>query len=207
MKNKDLLLIEYGQYLTKESEKQNIGIFSSSNNINSSQNCREKTNEFSYYYINKDGVRISKFNVKLSDNIEEVSKQLMYEVATRYYGISVDELKRINLQDHNMFHAFYCDIKNKITLKELIEHFKGKKEWEAQAYNVLTHNCQNFGAEIIKLLKAVRVDERYRVRTREKMIIPNCMINAFWENEEWSLTNTLGRIPIFGAFYDVFTGK
>ena len=70
-------------------------------------------------------------------------------------------------------------------------------------YNALTHNCQHFGAEIIKILKAERIGEFFKLRTREKLILPNCIINAFWENEELSMANTLGRIPIFGFFYDV----
>ncbi len=28
-------------------------------------------------------------------------------------------------------------------------------------------------------------------------------MNALWHNEKLSLTNTLGRIPIFGIFYDI----
>ena len=34
-------------------------------------------------------------------------------------------------------------------------------------YNALTHNCQHFGAEIIKILKAERIGEFFRLRTRE----------------------------------------
>ena len=209
MENKDAFLIEYGQYLTEDSEKQSTGIFSSSNNIGSSNNPKEKSTDFEYYYINKDGVRICKFGFKLEGNIDEVNKKLMAEIAVHYYGISVNEFERINNSNIvlNKFHAFLCKINNKITLKELFKYFEGKKEWEAQGYSLLTHNCQHFGAEMIKILKAERVDESLKVRTREKLILPNCIINAFWHNEEWSMTNTLGRIPIFGFFYDMFSGK
>ena len=41
MENKDLFLIEYGQYLTKDSEKKSTGIFSFTNYIESSNDPRE----------------------------------------------------------------------------------------------------------------------------------------------------------------------
>ena len=58
-------------------------------------------------------------------------------------------------------------------------------------------------AEIIRILKAVRIDERTKVRTIEKMILPNKIISALWDNEDWSVTNTIGRIPIIGLLYDL----
>ena len=203
MENKDIFLMEYGQYLTKDSEKENVGMFSLLNKVGSSSDPREENNDVEYYYINKDGVRISKFGFKMEGDFKELNKKLITEISTKYYGITEEEFLRINERESNIFHAFLCKINNKMTLQELFSHFEGKKEWEAQGYNVATHNCQDFGAEIIKILKAERVDESLKIRTREKMIMPNCIINAFWHNEQWSLTNTLGRIPIFGFFYDV----
>ena len=203
MENKDIFLMEYGQYLTKNSEKENVGMFSLLNKVGSSSDPREENNDVEYYYINKDGVRISKFGFKMEGDFKELNKKLITEISTKYYGITEEEFLRINERESNIFHAFLCKINNKMTLQELFSHFEGKKEWEAQGYNVATHNCQDFGAEIIKILKAERVDESLKIRTREKMIMPNCIINAFWHNEQWSLTNTLGRIPIFGFFYDV----
>ena len=35
-------------------------------------------------------------------------------------------------------------------------------------------------------------------------MLPSCIISALWHNEKLSLTNTLGRIPIFGYFHDTF---
>ena len=203
MENKDIFLMEYGQYLTKDSEKENVGMFSLLNKVGSSSDPREENNDVEYYYINKDGVRISKFGFKMEGDFKELNKKLITEISTKYYGITEEEFLLINERESNIFHAFLCKINNKMTLQELFSHFEGKKEWEAQGYNVATHNCQDFGAEIIKILKAERVDESLKIRTREKMIMPNCIINAFWHNEQWSLTNTLGRIPIFGFFYDV----
>ena len=35
------------------------------------------------------------------------------------------------------------------------------------------------------------------------MILPNKIISALWDNEDWSVTNTIGRIPIIGLLYDL----
>ena len=96
-----------------------------------------------------------------------------------------------------------CDINNKITLRELCNNFKGEK-WEAKNYNVLNHNCQTFAAKIIKILKAIRIKEKDKIRTLEKSMLPNCIISALWDNEKLSKINTLGRIPVFGIFYDLY---
>ena len=58
----------------------------------------------------------------------------------------------------------------------------------------------------MKILKAVRVNNRDKIRVKEKMILPNCMINALWENEDLSIVNTLGRIPVLGLGFDILSG-
>ena len=50
--SKDILIIEYGNYLTIDSNLTNSGI----GLINSSKEPRENENNNIYYYINKDGV-------------------------------------------------------------------------------------------------------------------------------------------------------
>ena len=55
--SKDILIIEYGNYLTIDSNLTNSGIGS----INSSKEPRENENDNIYYYINKDGVRKTLF--------------------------------------------------------------------------------------------------------------------------------------------------
>ena len=80
-----------------------------------------------------------------------------------------------------------------------------KKKWEADKYFVLTNNCQKFGAEVIKFLKAIRKYEHDKIRILEKVILPSCIISALWSNEKLSLGNSLGRIPIFGYFHDLYT--
>jgi hypothetical protein len=211
MENDDILIIEYGQYITKDS---NIkpGIFSSSGS-KSSDNPREDKNNNSYYYINKDGARITKIDKeKYFKNNEDFDKKceiITKIIASQHYNIKYEEfnfnIKKVkDNKDANGFHNVECDVKNKITLGELIDNFKGE-EWEAKKYNLATHNCQTFGAEVLKILKAVRINERDKIRVIEKMILPNCMIKVLWDNEDLSAINTVGRIPGVGLVFDVFS--
>ena len=103
----------------------------------------------------------------------------------------------------NATNIIKCDVNNKISLRNLIALIKGEK-WLAKQYNLLSHNCQDFGAEIVKILKSIRINEKDKIRMREKMILPNCLINALSENENSSTINTIGKIPVFGLFFDLF---
>ena len=86
------------------------------------------------------------------------------------------------------------------------KEFLGEK-WEARKYNLSSHNCQDFAAELVKILNAVRINEKDKIRINEKKALPNCLINALTNNEESSTINTLGRIPIFGLFFDIFAAN
>ena len=123
-------------------------------------------------------------------------------MAIQYYNIPIENyLKEEAIFNSIYFYRVECDINNKIEIKELIENFKGER-WGAKKYNVLLHNCQTFAAEVIKILKAVRKNEEHKIRMLEKSLLPGSIINALWHNEKLSIKNTLGRIPIFGFFYD-----
>jgi len=207
MENNDILIIEYGQYITVDSDVK-AGFLSSSGS-NSSQNPRQDKNNNSYYYINKDGARITKINkekyFKNDYSYEDNCKIISKIIASEQYGIKYEDFK-FDIFKKGIVNGFYtveCNVNNKITLNELINNFKNEK-WEAKSYNLLSHNCQNFGAEVIKILKAGRVNERDKIRTREKMILPNCIIKALWDNEESSAINTLGRVPVLGLAFDAF---
>ena len=65
----------------------------------------------------------------------------------------------------------------------------------------MSNICQDFGAEIVKILKAIRINEEDKIRLKEKMILPNCLINALSENENSSTINKIGKIPVFGFFF------
>ena len=221
----DIAIIEYGQYFSEETDLKKKSIFISSS---SSNQPRENKNENLYYYINKenkdkdkrDGARITIFtknfldhylSEEYSDKYSSLSELVTDIIACQYYNKT---LKEYNEAKHNIsgfdyanivynnFHRVECEVENKIILEDLLKELKGEK-WIAKKYNVVTHNCQNFGAEIIKILKAQRASEMYKVRINEKIVLPSCIISALWHNEKLSSVNTLGRIPIFGFFHDI----
>jgi len=219
LENKYIVILEYGQYYSIESEEIiNTGFFSSSSDgSKSKKNPRTKSNNLLYWYINKDGARLTiidsidgfEFCNDLNNfSKEEISNIGLSIIAANYYGMSIEEFdeKKLKLSSISDFNTLNCDIKNKITLRELCNKFKNKN-WEANKYNVIDHNCQDFAAEVIKILKAIRINDRDKVRWREKRMLPNCIISALWDNEELSVINTIGRIPIFGYIFDIFASK
>ena len=219
-----IVIIEYGQYYSKESIKKNTSIFAScSDGSNSSQNPRSEFNNLIYYYINKDGVRLTIIPIRIifslfiinlfetnllriaRDQRGKISLYSLLFMACNHYKIpyvkfinNIDKLSSIS--DYNFVE---CNIKNKISLRELCNKFKGEK-WEAKSYNITSHNCQDFGAEVINILKAIRIHDIDKIRSREKQLLPNCIISALWDNEELSGINTIGRIPIIGLGFDYF---
>lgn len=50
----------------------------------------------------------------------------------------------------------------------------------------------------------MRKNDYDKIRLREKMILPNCMIKVLWDNEDLSALNTVGRIPVVGLTFDIF---
>ena len=95
-----------------------------------------------------------------------------------------------------------CHVNNKISLKDLIDIVKEEK-WIAKKYNIMRSNCQKFGAKIIKILKATRMNERDKIRIKEKMILPNSLIEVLSHNEKSSIINNIGKIPIIGLLFDI----
>jgi len=59
--SEDILIIEYGNYLTQDNNLKKSQILSS-NSSNSSNEPRKNENENIYYYINKNGARIAIFS-------------------------------------------------------------------------------------------------------------------------------------------------
>ena len=203
---KDVFIIEYGQYYSKNSNLKE-SIFSSSK---SSKEPRKSLNKNDYYYINDiDGARLTKFSYEFiksyNNSGESIPKIISKIIAEEFYNVTYSETYYANsfADMANNFYRVECDVKNKISLRELCNNFKGEK-WLANKYNVAFHNCQHFGAEVVKILKAIRINECDKVRVAEKFLLPSCIIKILWQNEKLSLTNTLGRIPIFGIFYDLY---
>ena len=204
--NKDFIIIEYGQYLSDKSEIISKSSFGSSD---SSNDPRIHDDDALYWYINKDGARITRINDKyfFGENISEIPKEekdltILKVIASYHHNVSYEEVERRLGNYIDEYYRLNCDITEKMTLKELLEHLK-EEQWEAGNYCVLSNNCQDFASKVLKILKAVRNDERTKIRTIEKMILPNKLISTLWDNEDLSLTNTLGRIPIFGLIYDL----
>jgi hypothetical protein len=218
MENGEEIIMEYGQYLDNKKnierlkEKyldnkntiEGLKMFSSCDS-NSQLYNQPKRNEIDnnslHHFLNTDGLRFTTIDdesfPKLSKN--KKSQRAAEIVASNHYG--KDKKEESFEIDWNKKHFIECEVKNKITLKQLCDNFKGK-EWESISYNILSHNCQHFVAKIIEILKAVRINEKDKIRSYEKLILPNCIISALWDNEKLSVTNTIGRIPIIGFFYD-----
>ena len=81
---KDIIIIEFGQYLTKESEK----YFDDSNDLFNIIDYREEHNKAQYYYINDDGVRITRIennkNKNIINNQQFIALQIASATATQF---------------------------------------------------------------------------------------------------------------------------
>ena len=211
--NEDIIIMEYGQYYSKDYDPDqgilsviNSVRFDSMESLDSINHPFREDIKNTFWYINDDGVRLSKvnndyFNEKDPIKEKSISDKVKKIIASHHYGLSIEELEKGHLLDNMEFYNVDCRIKNKITLGKLCEYFKGEK-WGASSYNFSGHNCQKFAAEVVKILKAVRKYERDQIRMFEKMVLPNCVIGALWDNEDLSFANTMGRIPIVGIIHD-----
>ena len=124
--SKDILIIEYGKYLTIDSNFTNSGIGS----INSSKEPRENENDNIYYYINKDGARITLFKYEYLKSYEKnmsyflidknnISGLISHLISIQYYNITLENyLNKVAFDTAKFFHRVECDIKNKIKIKE-----------------------------------------------------------------------------------------
>jgi len=135
-----------------------------------------------------------------------VSLLLANKKSQEMYGMDLaipkDNPRLLNIDDFNIIE---CEIKNNCSLSELCKNFEGKK-WKAQDYNVTNHNCQHFAAEVIGFLKAKRKHDIDKLRSREKWIFPNCIIEKLCENEEKdSSIKKYGKYPIIGPLFDLYT--
>ena len=206
--DKDILIMEYGPYSPEDSAINNK-LSNFSQIIDPSNNHSKKIDKNKYIYINKDGARIKKIDNKyfkngnpIYESRDNISKIVSKIIATDYFGISMEELKENIISNFFEFISIDCDIKNKIFLKDLYEKFKDKK-WESKKYDPINHNCQDFATEIIKILEAIRINLKDKLRINETYFLPNCIISALWDNEQLSLINTIGRIPFIGLYFDL----
>ena len=199
-----IIIIEYGQYLNVNSEKKSTGILGSFSN----GDCRESENKNIYYYLLNDGARF--YEIKKNEIEDEYSIYSIIEA--NYYGISIEELKKKYynkklLEKINSAVNFYCFllfVGNRITLGELVNHFIKEKNWNAKDYNVLTHNCQDFVAKCITILKLSRINSNDKIRRFEVENLSPCILKALYAAEGWSVGNTFKRffqrIPLASEF-------
>lgn len=112
--NKYIAIMEYGQYYSDKSEIRNTNIFSSfSESSDSSNESRYETKDLLYWYINKDGARITLIDkiagIEINDlnNIpkEEISLLGLSIIAANQYHMSIEEFdkKKANLSSISEF--------------------------------------------------------------------------------------------------------
>lgn len=193
-----IIIIEYGQYLNKNSERQSSGTFSSSSS-------RESKDNNLYYYLLNDGARFYEIDTKeITDN-----NSISLIIGANYYGISSDEvIKKMSSQkiyNERKFPDFSCcplNVGNEITLGSLVNYFIEDNNWNAKDYDVVWHNCQDFVAKCIKILKLTRMNDLDKTRISELEFLSPCVLRALYFNEGWSAGNIalriLQRIPIIG---------
>lgn len=119
-------------------------------------------------------------------NKSEISRLIADLIKCQYYNISYEDYRSYGWNYSNFGNSFErveCDVTKKITVNELIEHFKWEK-WEANKYNAIKHNNQNFASKIIDVLKAIRQNEEDKIRAQEKITLPGCIISSLWHKEE-----------------------
>lgn len=207
---KDIVIIEYGQYLTEESQK----YFDTENPLFANAECRIEYNKAKYYYINGDGVRITKIEKKKNNNNNYLNNRnfiistIYAGSAPYYFGAACSSILNRNFFSNilNQVNIIKCEVNNKITLGELNQEFIGEL-WQAKNYILTSHNCQDFAAEVIKILKATRIKDEDKIRMNEKYALPNCLIKALTNNEGLSPINVIGRIPVVGLLFDAFVAK
>ena len=74
------------------------------------------------------------------------------EGGLRYYITSLSQFKE-NINDYM---KLIIDLEQSLTTNQLLNHACRLGTWNQKEYNPLTHNCQNFVATIVKILKAIR---------------------------------------------------
>lgn len=196
-----IIIIEYGQYLNKKSERQSSGKFDSSSN----KKCRESENFNLYYYLLNDGARF--YEIDANEVIDDES--ITFIIGANYYGISLEDvgekMKTHKVFNERMFPDFTCvplHVGNEMTLGELVNYFITENNWNAKDYDAFFHNCQDFAAECIKILKLTRINDLDKGRYFELEFLSPCVLRALYANERWSAKNIalriLQRIPIIG---------
>lgn len=203
-----IIIIEYGNYLNINSEKESTGMSGSSSN----NKCKGSEDNNLYYYLLKDGARFQEIKndeIKDEKSIYNIIKANYFGVPLkdiqnfRYFFIDFLEKEEDNVIISSPFKGVQLNIGNKITLGELISSLIKGNNWNAKDYNVAFNNCQDFVAKCIRLLILTR-PVKYKLRLYETTYFSPCILKAFYDVEGWSVGNTFKRlfqrIPLIGNF-------
>lgn len=96
-------------------------------------------------------------------------------------------------------------ITNKMTLKDLINKCKYDSSWKAKDYNLASHNCQDFIAKVIEILKVKRADnnETKYSYMAGKMNYPPVIVKALEKNDTPAILSVTQKIPIINLFAEM----
>ena len=95
-------------------------------------------------------------------------------------------------------------IDNIMTFNELIEKCKSGTSWKANDYNLANHNCQDFIAKVIEILKVKRTihDETKYSHGTGKVTYPPVILKAL-ENNDTPMGLTIAQsVPYFGKYVE-----
>ena len=96
-------------------------------------------------------------------------------------------------------------IDNKMTLKELIDKCKNNSSWKANDYNLASHNCQDFIAKVIEILKVKRTDkdETKYSHLAGKLSIPPAILKALEKNDTPTIIRVTQQIPFIDTYAEI----
>ena len=96
-------------------------------------------------------------------------------------------------------------IENKLTLQELLIECKLTQSWTANDYNLATHNCQDFIAKVIEVLKVERTgnDRTKYSHASGKLFYPPVILNALEKNDMPTALKIAESIPIVNSFVEI----
>ena len=96
-------------------------------------------------------------------------------------------------------------IDNIMTFNELIEKCKSGTSWKANDYNLATHNCQDFIAKVIEVLKVKRTiyNETKYSHASGKAFYPPVILKALEKNDTPTGLIIAESIPGLGFYVEI----
>lgn len=98
----------------------------------------------------------------------------------------------------------HLDIENKMSLTKLIQTCKKESSWTANDYNLASHNCQDFIAKIIEILKVKRniYNDTLYSHFTGKALYPNVIVKALEKNDTPLALRIFQNIPIINLYVE-----